>query len=160
AAAEKLAARRSARLGQDQFDTASARGTLAIGLMQAGRTADAVREFKAAIPIMMNGARDITADDDTTTVANPDQRLQRTVEAYFSLLSRENSLDPETAAETFALADAIRGHTVQQALMASSARAAVKDPGLAELVRQEQDTGKQINALLGTLNNALSLPSA
>ena len=34
-----------------------------------------------------------------------------------------------------------------------------KDPALAELVRKEQDLGKQINAQLGTLNNVLSLPS-
>ena len=38
-------------------------------------------------------------------------------------------------------------------------RAAAKDPALAELVRKEQDLGKQVNAQLGTLNNVLSLPS-
>ena len=31
-----------------------------------------------------------------------------------------------------------------------------KDPALAELVRKEQDLGKQINAQLGALNNALA----
>ena len=35
-----------------------------------------------------------------------------------------------------------------------------KDPALAELVRIEQDHGKQINALLATLNNTLSMPAA
>ncbi len=35
-----------------------------------------------------------------------------------------------------------------------------KDPALAELVRREQDLSKQVNALLGTLNNVLSLPAA
>ena len=34
-----------------------------------------------------------------------------------------------------------------------------KDAALAELVRKEQDLAKQINAQLGALNNALSLPS-
>ena len=33
-------------------------------------------------------------------------------------------------------------------------------PALAELVRNEQDLGKQVNAQLGMLNNVLSLPSA
>jgi len=55
---------------------------------------------------------------------------------------------------------AIRGHSVQQALAASSARAAAKDPALAELVRKEQDLTKQVNAALGTLNNVLAIPSA
>jgi CHAT domain-containing protein len=49
---------------------------------------------------------------------------------------------------------------VQQALAASSARAAAKDPALAELVRKEQDLTKQVNAQLGTLNNVLAIPSA
>ena len=35
-----------------------------------------------------------------------------------------------------------------------------KDPALAELVRNEQDFGKQIGAQLGTLNNLLALPSS
>ncbi|MCJ9734866.1 CHAT domain-containing protein, partial [Bradyrhizobium sp. PRIMUS42] len=42
----------------------------------------------------------------------------------------------------------------------SSARAAAKDPALAELVRKEQDLTKQVNAQLGTLNNVLALPAA
>src|SRR5262249_8430567 len=61
---------------------------------------------------------------------------------------------------TFGLADAIRGHSVQQALAASSARAAARDPALAELVRKEQDLTKQVNAQLGALNNVLAIPSA
>ena len=34
-----------------------------------------------------------------------------------------------------------------------------KDPALAGLIRQEQDLAKQINAQLGALHNALSLPA-
>ena len=45
---------------------------------------------------------------------------------------------------------------MQKALSASSARSVAKDPALAELVRKEQDLGKQINAQLGALNNALA----
>ena len=40
------------------------------------------------------------------------------------------------------------------------ARASIKDPALAELVRSEQDLGKQVGAQLGLLNNILALPSA
>ena len=87
-------------------------------------------------------------------------RLQSYVEAYIALRNRtQTGADDGVAVETFALADAIRGHSVQQALAASSARAQIKDPALAELVRQEQDLSKQVNAQLGTLNNVLALPS-
>jgi tetratricopeptide (TPR) repeat protein len=159
AAAQELVKRQSARVGENHFDAASAHGTLAIGYARAGRDGEAIREFKAAIPVMMAGSRE-NADDDATIVAARSQRLQSIVEAYIGLLARIPTKLSEAAVETFALADAVRGHSVQQALAASSARMVAKDPALAELVRQEQDLGKQINAELGTLNNVLALPSS
>jgi CHAT domain-containing protein len=147
------------RVGENHFDAASARGTLAIGLMRAGRDQDAIREFRTAIPILMASSRENADDDDSTSVAARNQRLQGIVEAYLNMLAREKNASGDVGAETFSLADAIRGRSVQQALAASSARAAAKDPALADLVRKEQDLGKQVNAQLGTLNNVLSLPS-
>jgi CHAT domain-containing protein len=160
AAAEQLVKKQVARVGENHFDTASARGTLAIGLMRAGRDLDAIREFKAAIPILMASSRENADDEDTGAVAARSQRLQGIVEAYMTMLAREKNPGGDVGVETFGLADAIRGRSVQQALAASSARAAAREPGLAELVRKEQDLGKQVNAQLGTLNNVLSLPSA
>jgi CHAT domain-containing protein len=160
AAAEQLVKNQVGRVGENHFDAASARGTLAVGLMFARRDAEAIREFKAAIPIMVASARENADDENTTVVAARSQRLQSTVESYFMLLSRAEGVSGEVGEETFGLADAIRGQSVQQALAASSARAAAKDPALAELVRKEQDLTKQVNAQLGTLNNVLAIPSA
>ncbi|UPJ48823.1 CHAT domain-containing protein [Bradyrhizobium sp. 200] len=159
AAAEQLVKKQISRVGENHLDTASARGTLAIGLMRAGRDQDAIREFRTAIPILMASSRENADDDDTTAVAARNQRLQGIVEAYLNMLAREKNPSGDVGVETFGLADAIRGRSVQQALAASSARAAAKDPALAELVRKEQDLGKQVNAQLGTLTNVLSLPS-
>ncbi len=159
AAAEQLVKSQTARVGESHFDTAAARGTLATALMQAGREADATREFKAAIPVLMTASRETAANDDTTLAVARTQRLQGIIESYFTLLARSKNPNGDVGAETFGLADAIRGRSVQQALAASSARAAAKDPALAELVRKEQDVSKQLNAQLGMLNNALSLPS-
>ena len=50
AAAEQLVKKQISTVGESHFGTASARGTLAVGLMRAGRDADAMREFKTAIP--------------------------------------------------------------------------------------------------------------
>jgi CHAT domain-containing protein len=155
ATAEGLVKRQSARLGEKNFDTASARGTLAIGYMKAGRDADAAREFKAAIPVLMAASRENADDEDSSVTAGRSERLRAIVEKYIELAARTSG-NAEAAAETFALADSIRGQQVQSALDASSARSAVKDPALIELVRKEQDLGKQINAQLGALNNALS----
>lgn len=159
AAAEQLVKKQIGRVGENHFDAASARGTLAIGLMRARRDADAIREFKAAIPIMMANANENADDENTTVVAARSQRLQTIVESYLLLLARAEGTGSSVGEETFSLADAVRGRSVQQALAASSARAAAKDPALADLVRKEQDLTKQVNAQLGTLNNVLAIPS-
>jgi CHAT domain-containing protein len=159
AAAEQLVKGLATRFGEGQFSTASARGTLAIGLARAGRDADAIREFKTAIPILMTASRENADDDDTTVVAARSQRLQDIVEAYLALLARQPNPPGDVGLETFALADALRGRSVQQALAASAARSATKDSAMADLVRKEQDLGKQLGAQLGSLNNALALPS-
>jgi hypothetical protein len=129
-AAKALLTREAARVGEKHFDTAVARGTLAVGYMRAGQDADAVREFKSAIPILMAAAGENADDDDTAAVAARRLPLQNVVEAYIELLARKGSGDG-AAIETFRLADAIRGQSVQQALTASSARMIAKDPALA-----------------------------
>jgi CHAT domain-containing protein len=156
AAAQSLISKRSAQLGERHFDTADARGTLAMGYALASRDGDALREFKAAIPILMAASRENADDDDTVNIARS-QRLRNIVESYIGLLAKTNdSAAGQASLESFALADAIRGQSVQRALSQSSARSVAKDPALAELVRNEQDLGKQINAQLGALNNALA----
>jgi len=159
AAAQQLVQKQLNRVGENHFDTASARGVLAIGLMRAQRDAEAIREFKSAIPTMIANGRESVDDENTTLLAARSLRLRSTIESYLVLLSRSGDSNSQVGEETFGLADAIRSHSVQQALAASSARAAAKDPALAELVRKEQDLSKQVNAQLGALNNALAIPS-
>jgi tetratricopeptide (TPR) repeat protein len=159
AAAQALLKREIARVGEKHFDAASARGILAVGLMRAGRDADAIREFKTALPVLLAASRENADDDDATVVAGRSRRLQGIVEAYIKLLANTQPASGDIAADTFSLADSIRGRTVQQALAASGARASIKDHALTELVRTEQDLGKQVGAQLGLLNNILALPS-
>jgi hypothetical protein len=155
AAAEAMVKRQSSRLGEKNFDTAAAHGTLGVAYMKAGRDQDAIREFRTAIPVLMAASRENADDDDSSVNAGRTQQLQMIVEKYIELAARTSN-NTSAAAETFALADSIRGQSVQNALEASSARSAVKDPALVDLVRKEQDLSKQINAQLGALYNALS----
>ena len=142
AAAQNLLAREIKRVGDKHFDTAAARGTYAMGLALAGRDGDAIREFKIALPVLMAVSRESADDEDDSTVsAARTERLQAIVESYIGVRSKnhDDAASGDTALETFALADVVRGHSVQKALAASSARSAVKDPVLVELVRKEQD---------------------
>ncbi len=86
-AAGQLVKRQTTRTGEKSYDTASAHATLAIGYVRAGRDADAVREFKVALPVLMTATHE-TDDDDPTLVAARSARLQRTVEAYIGVLAR------------------------------------------------------------------------
>ena len=153
--------RNTTRFGEKSYETALARGTLAVGYMRGKHDADAAREFRAAIPLLMNSGHDNSDDDNATAVAARNERLQNVVESYIALLNRGQTRDGDdgVAVETFSLADAIRGQSVQLALAQSSARMQIQDSKLAEFVRQEQDLNKQMNAQLGSLNNALTLPS-
>jgi CHAT domain-containing protein len=155
AAAERLLAQRRTRFGDQHVETAFARGTLAVGLARAGRDGEAMREFKAAIPILSSVGHDADLDDAIETGAR-DRRKRGIIETYIGLLARSGTSD--AAAESFRLADLARGRSVQQALAASSTRATTSDPALAELVRKEQDLQKQIGAQVGLLNNLLASP--
>ncbi len=115
AAAQELVKRLSARAATGAFDTASAQGLLAIGYARAGRDAEAMAEFKLSIPALTAAEHEAAATDDPTLVAARGARVRRAVEAYIGLLAKGGA-GPEVAAETFALADLVRGHVVDRSL--------------------------------------------
>lgn len=148
------------RLGDKHFDTALARGMYGIALGAAGKDAEAVAAFRSALPIITSSSRQ--ADTEESTSASRDFYIQTIVENYIVLLARTQGTPVaagiDAGTESFRLADAARGRSVQRALSASAARAAVKDPALANLIRDEQDVLKQIAAQFGMLSNLLALP--
>ena len=91
-------------------------------------------------------------------------RLKLILDDYIRLLDairasdivRESGTDAVAAA--FQVAEAVRGQSVQAALAASSARAAIDDPAVSGLIRREQDTAKEIEALENILKDVLALP--
>ncbi|RXH08319.1 CHAT domain-containing protein [Bradyrhizobium guangzhouense] len=156
-AAQALVEHEIERVGEGHYDSASAHGFLGIALARAGKDAEAIRQFRIALPVLQAAAQE-NADDGNVKIATQ-ARLKLIVENYIMLMARTSIAQDDVAAQTFAWADAIRGHAVQKALEESSARAAAMDPALAELVRREQDLSKQARAQLGFLNNLLSVPS-
>ena len=95
-------------------DTADARGVLAIGLAREGKDQAALQEFRLALPVLIAKSRENANDDDPTSVVLArSQIVQDIAETYISLLAKSGSMN--IAAETFAVADAMRGHSVQQA---------------------------------------------
>ena len=121
------------------------------------RANEAIAEFRATIPPLLAATSEI-ADEDGATVVARESRVRLVVESYLTFLARNPTLaGGDIGEETFRLADLVRGHAVERALGASSARAAAKNPALAELVRKEQDLKKQLEAAVGLLNNLLAM---
>lgn len=148
------------RLGERHFDTAMIRGLQGVALAAGNQDAEAIAAFRAALPIILSNSRQ--ADTEETTSASRDFYIQTIVENYIVLLAKAQGTPAaaglDAGQESFRLADAARGRSVQRALSASAARASVRDPALAALIRQEQDEQKQIGAQFGLLSGLLALP--
>jgi CHAT domain-containing protein len=158
--AKALADREKARVGERHPDFAMATAILAVGLARAGRGEEALAAFRVAIPLLTSASR-AGEDEAGSSATRRDQQLRDVIEPYIALLARTSSGDAGASArETFGLADAIRGRSVQSALAAASARMVARDPALAELARKEQDMRKQVGAQFDLLNDVLSLPPA
>jgi CHAT domain-containing protein len=156
----EISQRERQRSGDKSFNTALSRGFHAIALARKGKTQESLQAFKESLPVLLaiSGNGD---DDSGSTAAAREGRVRFVIEAYLRLLSRNPSIVPAGAIdETFGYADVLRGQSVQRALQASSARSAVKDPALAQLVRASQDIEKQIGAAVAMLNNLLTLPAS
>jgi CHAT domain-containing protein len=156
--AEKIYDRRRHALGDKHYDTAEAEGLYAAALAANGEASAADQAFRAALPILLGSSRN--GSDAQGSTQGRQRRLRFILERYLNLLWGERAAIGEDAAatESFRIADAARGQAVQQALVASAARAAVHDPGLSDLVRRVQDAERQISALNATLAQALAVP--
>jgi CHAT domain-containing protein len=154
---ENILAERTKNLGEKSYTTAQARGWLGVALARTGQNDRAAKEFATAMPILMSSSREADDSDDGASVAQRDRQMQAISEAYMALLADTRSSG--AAAETFHLAEAVRGRSVERALAASAARTSVSDPRLADLARHEQDAQKQTAALQGLLTNVLSQPT-
>ena len=158
--AQRTFDRERGRSGDKSFNTAVARGFLAIALARKSKTVEALQAFKESVPVLLtaSGGSD---DDAGSTAAAREGRVRFVMEGYLRVLALNPSIAPANVAEeTFGYADVLRGQAVQRALQASSARSAIGNPELAKLVRASQDGEKQIGAAVATLNNLLALPPA
>jgi CHAT domain-containing protein/tetratricopeptide (TPR) repeat protein len=159
--ARRISERQSQRYGDAFYTTAEARGFFALALTADKRYDEALQEFRAAIPALLRATSERTGEE--SLGIGKTRRLARILEAYIELLGHfaasgqaPAGIDP--VAEAFLIADLARGSSVQRALTAASARAAIRDPQLAKLAREEQDGGQRIAALTAILVDLLSRP--
>jgi CHAT domain-containing protein len=156
-AANAYFARIAARFGEGHINTALARGAVAIGLARTGKTDEAVAEFKKSIEVLLSATFDSDEEDASVSTA-AQARIRDVVEAYMGVLAAQRSGDATAVAEAFRLGEAVRGSSVQKAVVAASVRMAVNNPTVGELARKDQELERQRAALLALLNNLLGMP--
>jgi CHAT domain-containing protein len=147
----------SSRLSDAADETAQTRGMLAVSLAASGNRERALDEFRRALPVLLAYAGgDWDAENGGVVRAT---RLRYILEAYIDLLTGQPQPGLEAIAESFRVADAARGSSVQRALFESAARASISDAGLADVVRQEQDARVRLGVLTNLLGRLLGAPA-
>lgn len=149
---------RAAVSGPTSYAAAEAQGIYAAALAASGGSG-APDTFAKAVPVLLAASRhdDTAEEEDDSSAGTQVARLQFILEAYLDLLASDRS--GAGGVEAFRIADAARGQSVQHAVADAAARTNVSDPGLAEIVRQDQDAQRQLTALDALLAGMLAIPS-
>ncbi|HKX06805.1 MAG TPA: CHAT domain-containing tetratricopeptide repeat protein [Stellaceae bacterium] len=151
----RVAEARLKNLGPSHPATLETQGLRAAALYYSGRKDEALAAFREAVPKLIQTSR-VNDSGDSAPILR-EMQMRFVLETYIGLLSERR--DAAAAGEAFALADVIRGQSVQRALAQSAARVSVRDPALADLVRREQDARSQINALFALIANIQAAPA-
>lgn len=159
ALAENLASQLNERMGRNAYDAAEALGFYGVALAANHRISEAFDALKAALDVL--GPK---AVESTERSGRRFRHLNFIAEHYLAvLLKLQGSPDEKlkginASAEAFVVADMLRGQSVQQAMLASSSRAASGNPELAKLVRDEQDLRQERDSTLKILADLMSRP--
>jgi CHAT domain-containing protein len=144
--------------GDDGIQTLEAGALLGVLNSKRGNRETAQRLLQHYVPILLERK----SSRDSGGNALHDTRLDHLLNEYLSMLmvADDGTIDPQAIAESFRLADGLRGRKLASALASSSTRSAIADPVLGDLVRREQDAQTQITALRGILADLLASPDA
>jgi len=140
------------------------KGILAMALARAGKSSEAQALFRQTVPKLI-AASDDQQDEDYASSTSRAFRTTAILEGNIGLLADlaekagNDGEKQQLGAEALRIADAARGRLVQNAVAAASARANVRNPKLAELIRSEQDARKRITAQSGVLAGVLAMPT-
>jgi CHAT domain-containing protein len=160
---EELANQTTEQLSESTYQSAQAHAFYAMALAATGDKQRGLAELARAVPVLLAKGRE--AADEGADGANSLRtvRLRLLLEAYMDLLAgmvegkvQVSGVDP--LGESFRIADVARGSGVQRAVIASAARASIKDPNLAKLARREQDDGTRLGVLTSLLGRLVSAP--
>jgi CHAT domain-containing protein len=136
------------RTGQKSKETADAKLMLATVIASQKKDVEARQLFATGMGELIALEREVATDSEGLS-SKEKKYLAAYIESYLGVLARAYEKSPTLAiaSEAFVLGDLARSSGVQKALNASTARANITNPRLAELARKEQDLNQQITFL-------------
>lgn len=135
--------------GESHYFTATARGLYAVALWRSGSSENTHQEFSKAMQNFMS-PDSLTGDFVENTFQLKTRRF--ILQSYMQLLSKTAQDQASDAQIIFQLADQLGASSVQQAVSDAAVRAGVTVPGLAEIIRLEQDAKNETSNLNAYVN--------
>jgi len=130
--------------GEDHYFTAINRGMFAVGLSKTGNDAQARTEFGRALGNLVS-PDSLTGDYVESAIQRKIKRF--IMQGYMQLLVKTAATNQKDAEIIFQVADQLNSSKVQQALSEAAVRSGVTIPGLADIIRKEQDAKNEIASL-------------
>lgn len=142
--------RQTANVGEDHFLTALTRGLYATALLQKGQSALARPLFEKTLK-HFTAPESVTGDFAETAMQ---RKIKRFISHnYMQLLAQTATTNTADAQLLFQVADRVGASSVQQALTEAAVRAGVNVPGLADIIRKEQDARNEVTTLNAYIAN-------
>ncbi len=129
--AEQALIRAQQAYGDDHGVTANMRVSFAAMLSRTGRIDQSLTELRKAIGVLFDNAAEEKDDIDSGGTAGLDQPVRYAVLNFLYAVSLQPERSQQDIDEGFRYAEAVRSDSVQRALLAASARAALQNPSLA-----------------------------
>jgi len=137
-----IISRYEGQFGPNHWKPAQFRAIRGMALTALDQKAQAREELARAIPILLAAN---TADGGQSALGPRNRLIRYAIDTYLVVLT--DLKGTEAAAEAFILAQQAGGRETQRALAQAGARAALHDPRLAEIVRDEQDASQSLAAM-------------
>ena len=131
-------------LGETHHQTALTEGLLATALAGMSQTDQARTHFERSVAHI--SSPEALTGDMTETAFH--RKLKRFIfSSYAKLLATRAASQPRDAETLFKIADQLNTSSVQQALTEAAVRSGIGTPGLANIIRKEQDAKNEISTL-------------
>jgi CHAT domain-containing protein len=139
------------RLGAKHYKTAEVEGFLALSLAKEGNRKLAETAFRNSVDVLLQSSGNVELGDRASDSRS--RRLGLILEAYMTFLAdpQGKQITNDSISMIFNIASANANRSVQNALAASGARAALRDPELSQIARREQDAQKQLSGMTASL---------